>query len=102
MYVGLSRAFLNDGTLRYKKKWGMKLRVFRKYTYALRMLRDTLPSRSFFQHNPFFCLSGGALYEAFFLHGKGMPDQVASTYRFEGISGLRYYDVRDFSLLKKE
>jgi hypothetical protein len=72
--TGLSRAFLEDGVLRYKRKWGQRLEGTSAARIALKVVSDTPASRSCLQSNPFVFERSGALYGAVFL-----PDRDAVT-----------------------
>lgn len=103
MDVGFSRSFLNDGVMQFKRKWGIQLRMFRKQSYlALRVLRKTVPVRSFFLHNPFFFVSRDSLYAAVFFDENHEPKRIPAQYRFQGLEGFHVYDVMDLSLLHEE
>ena len=65
--LGLSRAFLNDGILRYKKKWAQKLAGTAANRIALKVAAETPASKSFLQNNPFIFEKSGKLYGAVFL-----------------------------------
>jgi hypothetical protein len=72
--MGLSRAFLEDGVLRYKRKWGQRLEGTAAAKIALKVVADTPASRACLQSNPFVFERSGTLYGAVFL-----PDQDAVT-----------------------
>jgi hypothetical protein len=65
--LGLSRAFLNDGILRYKKKWAQQLVGTAATRIALKLAAETPASKSFLQNNPFIFETMGKLYGAVFL-----------------------------------
>lgn len=50
---GSSRAFVNDGVLRFKLKWGAKLTSSKPHGFHLGAIRDTPASRAFLENNPF-------------------------------------------------
>jgi hypothetical protein len=64
--VGKSRAFLNDGILRYKKKLGLRLLGPVEGCFYLRVLRHTEATKTFLQANPLIFVRDGALYGAVF------------------------------------
>lgn len=51
--LGASRAFIHDGVLQYKKKWGVHLTGQRKEGFLIGLLRETAGVRAFLRHNPF-------------------------------------------------
>jgi hypothetical protein len=71
--MGKSRAFLNDGVLRYKKKLGLRLVGPADGCFYLRVLRHTEATRTFLQANPLIFARDGALYGAVFPVGKEAP-----------------------------
>ncbi|ACF45402.1 hypothetical protein Paes_0345 [Prosthecochloris aestuarii DSM 271] len=102
---GLSRAFLNDGVLQYKKKWGIVLDGFQKYLYAIRVLRKNRAVASFFLHNPFCCILGNKLVAAIFIIGEQVAQEEISRYRsrysFDGINELHIYNVLNLRLVSR-
>jgi hypothetical protein len=65
--LGLSRAFLNDGILRYKHKWAQRLVGTVPDRIAWKVIAETPASKSFLQNNPFIFEKSGKLYGAVFL-----------------------------------
>jgi hypothetical protein len=65
--LGLSRAFLNDGVLRYKAKWGQRLVGTVPDRIAFTVVDETPASASLLQSNPFIFERSGRLYGAVFL-----------------------------------
>jgi len=53
MHVGSSRAFLNDGVLRFKNKWGMRMLNPSPKGFMLKPLRKSEGAMSFLVNNPF-------------------------------------------------
>jgi len=51
--AGASRAFLRDGALQYKRKWGMQLTGVRSGGFWLQHLADSPGTSAFLEHNPF-------------------------------------------------
>lgn len=58
LHVGASRAFLTDGALRFKRKWGMRIvdHSDRGFLFMPRRASDAM--RSFLARHPFVCVSG--------------------------------------------
>jgi hypothetical protein len=87
--VGASRAFLNDGVLQYKRKWGMKLTQPRPGGFWLRVPLMTDGAKAFFQCNPFIYLLDSELYGLVFINGSQCGEDVdCPNKRFE-IPGLK-------------
>ncbi|MFI5360405.1 MAG: hypothetical protein ACHQ49_00425 [Elusimicrobiota bacterium] len=55
LHMGYSRAFLSDGVMEYKRRWGAKLvdECRPGERWALRIIRETAALKSFLRHNPF-------------------------------------------------
>ena len=70
--AGASRAFLRDGVLQFKRKWGMALTRPRVGGFWLRHRADCEGARSFLVHNPFIHRRGDRLYALGFAAG-GAP-----------------------------
>jgi hypothetical protein len=96
---GMSRSFVKDGVLQYKKKWGLCLNG-----KSLVGLRIDLLSRServfrFLCNNPFIHLKDGKLYGAVFSEEQGLTEeavrQLYKKYYFSGLSRLVIYRWHD-------
>ncbi len=61
--LGLSRPFLNDGVLRYKRKWNTVISYNKKRSnaYAFRISSLTAPIKAFLLNNPFIEIEGDSL-----------------------------------------
>jgi hypothetical protein len=91
--LGLSRAFLNDGVLRYKRKWGQKLVATAPDRIALKIVADTPASRSLLENNPFIFEESGELCGAVFLADGGRvtaesAKRLKRQYAHDGLSKL--------------
>jgi hypothetical protein len=91
--MGLSRAFLNDGVLRYKRKWAQRLAGTVPARIALKVAAETPASRAFLQNNPFIFERSGKLYGAVFLSDRdaATTDSAArmkKQYFHDGLSKL--------------
>jgi len=64
---GLSRAFLRDGVLRYKKKWAQKIVDTTPYGFAMKVLSCTPATKAFLLNNPFIFESRGIMHGAVFI-----------------------------------
>lgn len=65
--LGGSRAFLHDGVLQYKKKWGQGIIGMTSEIFALKVVGDSAATRSFLSSNPFIFEQDGALNGAVFI-----------------------------------
>lgn len=73
MKLGDSRAFLNDGVLQYKMKWGMELTSCSQKGYLLHLLKPTAALKSFLSTNPFFHIEDGKLSIVAFVRNENEP-----------------------------
>jgi hypothetical protein len=71
--LGLSRAFLNDGVLLYKRKWAHRLEAAVPGRIALRAVAATPASKSFLHNNPFIFEQSGKFYGAVFAADESPP-----------------------------
>jgi len=67
VYMGASRAFLKDGVLQYKKKWGMRVTDGRDSGFLIHPLQSSAGVKRFLINNPFVYNSGGELLAAEFI-----------------------------------
>ncbi|KAF0192508.1 MAG: hypothetical protein FD165_671 [Gammaproteobacteria bacterium] len=75
VHLGATRAFLKDGVLQYKKKWGMGVLGDRSSGFYIRLLHATAGARSFLVNNPFLYDSGGELLAAVFTDAADAPGE---------------------------
>jgi hypothetical protein len=75
MSLGDSRAFVNDGVLQFKMKWGLQLSGVHRKGYLLRLLGASTGLLSFLNENPFFCFENGELSFVAFVGNKSAPGQ---------------------------
>jgi hypothetical protein len=73
MGLGLSRAFLRDGVLRYKKKLGMRLVDAASEYFAFHVPRDTPAARTLLKNTPWIFEENGSLYGAVFVENGQTP-----------------------------
>jgi len=64
---GSSRAFLRDGVLKFKRKWGAHLTASKPDGFFMRPLRDSAASRAFLENNPFLFEKDGAIHGGVFV-----------------------------------
>jgi hypothetical protein len=94
MHVGASRAFLKDGVLRFKNKWGMRMLNPSSKGFLLKPLRKSEGAMSFFVNNPFIHLQDDKYTGIVF--AEGIPDtdyyrDIRAQYCSPGLSKLRVY-----------
>lgn len=94
--VGGSRAFLKDGVLRYKKKWGQKIVGTHKTGFLIKPLSKTPAVEGFFLNNPFIYVHKNQRNGAVFVEG-GQPfskedfQKFYKDYYLNGMSKLFIY-----------
>jgi len=95
---GLSRPFLNDSILRYKKKWHPRL-VFKKWTEKVFLMKiggETCEVNNFLINNPFVYVEKNNLNAAIFIddnqaNTKERLDRIYKYHNFSGISKICIY-----------
>jgi hypothetical protein len=75
--VGLTRAFLSDGALYFKKRLGIALAGYSDRVFALRFGRPSAAVRACLSVNPFVFLDGTDLHAAVFISAKYLQDEAA-------------------------
>ena len=88
--LGASRAFLNDGVLQYKKKWGQHIRQASPTVFGIRIAKETPAVRSFLGANPFISISNGKLYETRVCQTDALSDDGDP---YPGLAGQRLYQL---------
>ncbi len=95
--AGGSRAFLKDGVLRYKKKWGQKIiGAHNKVGFLIKPLSKTAAVEGFFLNNPFIYMHKNRLFGAIFAEaGQPIPKEdfqkFYKDYYLNGMSKLFIY-----------
>jgi hypothetical protein len=98
--LGGSRAFLNDGVLQFKKKWGIQLILHQPNIFILQPLQATAGVRGFLHNNPIIYQKDGELNGAIFLSdysritGKTFKN-FQKKYSFNGLKELNYFTLKD-------
>ena len=91
--LGSSRAFLNDGVLRYKVKWNTTIEFDKKVSniLGLKICRLSEPVKSFLISNPFITIEGNSLVGNIFVDSHEMRDreEIIKGYPTEGLAELR-------------
>ncbi len=90
---GLSRPFLKDGVLKYKKKWGPRIACSSKKGFQIKPLSKTVGIKGFFLNNPFIYayknrLNGALFIEERQLFSKDSFQKFYEDYYIEGMSKL--------------
>lgn len=92
--LGRSRAFLDNGVLRYKKKLGVRLVGPTEGYFYLRAPHDSEASRALLKNNPLIFENDGLLYGAVFVEADGNPlsdedfRRLGREYLYEGLSRI--------------
>jgi len=94
--VGLSKAFLKDGVLRYKKKWGHRIIGTYKIGFLIKPLSKTAAVEGFFLNNPFIYVRKNRLNGAVFVEdgqsfSKEDFQKFYKDYCLNGVSKLFIY-----------
>jgi hypothetical protein len=98
--VGLTRPFLDDGVLRYKKKWGVRIVGTSTDWLVLKLLTATPGARGFMRSHPFMFRSGGDLSGAIFVdsartYSPEELERLKLRHSIPGLAKLRLYRLRD-------
>lgn len=94
MHVGASRAFLKDGVLRFKSKWGMRMLNPSRKGFLLKPLRKSQGAMAFFVNNPFIHLQHGQYTGIVFADGAPDTDyyrDIRLQYSSPGLAKFRVY-----------
>jgi hypothetical protein len=94
--MGLSKAFLRDGVLLYKRKWGQRLVNTHPEQFGLKVLKDNEGARAFLANNPFIFEHEGGLDGAVFVDTEQQLspeslDRIFQDYFHPGLSKLVVY-----------
>lgn len=96
---GGSRAFLDDGVLRYKRKWGHRIVGVRGRSLVLRILKYSPGATAFLTAHPFIHQKDGALVAAVFDpsgHPASAKDlrRIERRYAHSGLAGFEFHSAR--------
>ena len=96
VHFGISRAFLEDGILRYKMKWGLKIVDSTKKGFLIKPLSLSIVTKEFFINNPFIYADQDGLTGAIFLendqlHSEKHLKKIYKKYSLKGISNFDVY-----------
>lgn len=75
--IGLSRAFLSDGALYFKRRLGISLTNASNDVFAIRFNRPSSPLRSCLSANPFVFVDGSELHAAVFASSEDLQDEAS-------------------------
>ncbi len=94
--LGLTRPFLNDGALQFKKKRSMLIFDTSKMCFAIEPLTNLDNLKGFFLNNPFIFIDGKMLHSAIFVENensfnKEFLEQIYKNYFIPGITNLFIY-----------
>jgi len=97
--LGGSRAWLNDGVLRFKKKWGMRLGKPWPSGFLLVAPKRSEGAAAFLANNPFLSITEGRLEGTVFSDSSGAISaryvkKLHRDYFYEGMSKLLIYPLR--------
>jgi hypothetical protein len=104
---GLSRPFLRDGVLQYKRKWTQRIVGTTSYGYALKVLNYTDPAKAFLQKNPFIFESHEELQGAVFVNAdKALSSEelqkIDKKYFYDGLSKLYVYHFHNVEAIEQD
>ena len=100
MHMGLSRAFLNDGVLHYKKKWDMRGVGGTPGGLLIKPLRLSQGVRGFLVNNPFVYVNKGDLCGAGFVEDTTpdldqIAEQLYDEHCLPGLTNVATYELND-------
>jgi hypothetical protein len=97
--TGLSRAFINDGVLNYKRKWGLEVRADMPVFLLMHILRDKQEGRNFLAELPLIFKDNDELCCLIFADGEQHPltdpQDLIKRYRVKGTKRLFAYQMDD-------
>jgi hypothetical protein len=90
---GESNAFLNDGVLRFKKKYGSTIHAASIHKFLIRVISDNPATRAFLQGNPFIFQRGSEFSAAVFVGPEVPPtlvtlQEIHKEYSHAGLSEI--------------
>lgn len=93
VHFGASRAFLNDGVLKYKSKWNthLEFKETRSNIFIFKIHRPSERMDTFLSDNPFISLEGRELVGNIFVadHDTSPEEEFIKDYKFKGLSKFR-------------
>jgi hypothetical protein len=105
VHLGKSRAFLNDGILIFKKRWGLRITGLSGMGLAIKVLSGTDGVKGFLYNNPFIFKEKRELKEARFIESSqtisGKDYQhIENSSSLKGISKIAVYSLSGERLVK--
>jgi hypothetical protein len=104
---GASRAFLRDGVLKYKKKWGLKIVGTFKKGFLVTPLSKTKGLKEFLLNNPFIYMDKCGFNSAVFIENpealsKKDMEKLYKDYYLTGVSKLFIYRFGEGNIKRQE
>lgn len=107
--IGLTRAFLNDGVLQYKRKWGIKIKKLSKYNklFVLSILDFNPGVENFLLSNPFIHITQNSFKGAVFVKDEieclRSIRYILNNHKINGLSELQIimFDTSNKTSLEK-
>ena len=95
MNYGLSRAFLKDGALQYKKNRGLQVVDSTENGFLIKPLSSSIVTKEFFINNPFIYIDQDGLTEAIFLENDRSYSEknLKRLYKKYNLKGISNFDV---------
>lgn len=96
LHFGISRAFLKDGVLQYKKRWRLQVVNDKEIGFLIKPLSMSDGVKDFFLRNPFIYFDQGKFYGAIFMENDQLRstedlEKVYKDYYQKGLSTLNIY-----------
>ena len=100
VHFGASRPFLNDGVLRYKKKWGLQIVDSTEKGFLITPLSSSIGTKGFLLKNPFIYFDQDELTGAIFVESNQLVsvkdfERLYKDYYMKGLSKLVVYVFGD-------
>jgi hypothetical protein len=95
LHFGNSRAFLEDGVLQYKKKWGLKIVDSTKNGFLIMPLSFSIVTKEFFINNPFIYAGQDGFTGAIFLEKDRLNSEkyLKRIYKIYNVKGISNFDL---------
>jgi hypothetical protein len=100
LHAGSSRAFLKDGVLQYKKKWGVRFTPHDNGGFLLKPLSRSKGLKGFFTRNPFIFVNEGKMSSAVFIENDETDidesyEKLHKEYYLTGLDEMIIYQYGD-------
>lgn len=105
--IGTCRAFLNDGVLKYKRRWQQKINGSSNKGFLLNIWSLTPAVRAFLVNNPYIFLEDGELKGAIYVESaqewaEEDYQKIYKNYFSEGLTRLCVYSLADINASPKQ